>query len=438
MRDLKHQRSDNGGPGSALASLIDMRREPIVITGVGVLASNGLGREAFWKAIESGKSGIGPIKRFDASNLPCQIAGELWDFRPEDFMKRTIVQTWCRHVHQALASARLAAEDGELHKAGYDPNRIATGIGTSIGGPNEQYQAHQEAFESGGYKRVGKLASSKFSGHAATVHVSIDLGFRGPAITIASGCATGLDALAWGAMQIRSGRADAALVGATESPIFPMSIAAGCSMGILSRRNSEPEKAMRPFDTQRDGIVLSEGAVAVILERADRARARGARIFAEVLGFGSAAEAESALILDPEGMGLAEAIRHALKDAGLTPADVDCIQCHGVALESYDRSETKAYKAALGEAVYRIPISAVKSMIGQPYAAGGLFGVASALMSFETGMIPPTINLENPDPACDLDFVPLRARLNDVRIALVTAMSFGGTHVATVLRRPNS
>ena len=414
-----------------------MSTEPIVITGVGILASNGIGREAFWRAIRSGVSGIRRIERFDASELPCQIGGELWYFNPEDFMKKNVVRTWCRHVHQALASARLAVDDAELQHAGYSPARIATGIGTSVGGPNEQYRAHREAYDTGGFKKIGKLASSKFAGHSATVHVTVDLGFKGPAITIASGCATGLDSLAWGVNLIKTGRADVALVGATESPIFPMSIASACSLGILSKRNDAPEKAMRPFDRNRDGIVLSEGAVALVLERADRARARGARVFGNVLGYGSAAEAQSAMILDAEGRGLADAVEAALRDAGVRAHDIDCVQCHGVSLAMYDRSETNAYKRSLGDAAYRIPISAVKSMIGQPYAAGGLFGVAAALLSLETGVIPPTVNLEDPDPACDLDFVPCVARLNDVSTALVTSISFGGTHTAVVLRRAN-
>ena len=412
-------------------------RQSIVITGIGVLACNGIGRQAFWDAIKAGRSGIGPIERFDASNLPCQIAGELRDFNPEDFMPKRIVRTWCRHVHQALACSRLAVDDAELSNAGYSSERIATGIGTSVGGPNEQYQAHQEAYESGGYKMVAKLASSKFAGHSATVHVSIDLGFRGPSITIASGCATGLDALVWGASQIRSGRSDAAVVGATESPIFPMSVAAGCSLGILSKRNDEPEKAMRPFDRNRDGLVLSEGAVAVVLERGDRARARGAPIFCELLGDGSASEALNPLIMDPEGRGLAEAIQCSLSSSGISPMDLDCIQSHGVSLEMYDRSETNALKKALGKAAYRIPVTALKSMIGQSYAAGGLFGVAGAAFGFATGIISPTINLEHPDPVCDLDFVALKPRLNDVRTALITAMSFGGTHTAVVLGHPS-
>jgi 3-oxoacyl-(acyl-carrier-protein) synthase len=194
---------------------------------------------------------------------------------------------------------------------------------------------------------------------------------------------------------------------------------------------------MRPFDAKRDGIVLSEGAVTFVLEREAAARARGARVLGEVVGHGSASEAHSPLILDPEGQGLAHAVTSALSDAGVKPSDLDSVECHGVALEMYDRCETNAYRSALGEAAGRLPFSAVKSMIGQPYAAGGLFGASAALMSFERGVVPPTINLENPDPECDLDYVPMRARLNDVNLALVTAMSFGGTHTAVVLARMN-
>ncbi len=411
-------------------------RSDIVITGMGVLACNGLGRQAFWDAIANGRSGIRQIDRFDASEMPCQIGGQLWDFQADNFMKKSVVRTWCRHVHQAIASARLALEDAEFVRAGYDPDRIATGIGTSIGDPIEGYRAANEAYESGGFKKMPRLASSKFTGHSATVNVSIDSGFRGPAITISSGCATGLDALEWGAEQIRRNRADAALVGATECPIFPMSFASGCSLGILSKRNDEPDKAMRPFDRHRDGIVLSEAAVAVILEREDRARARGARMLARLLGFGSAAEAYSALALDPEGKGLAEAIRLALKDAGAVPGDVDHIQAHGVSLDMYDRSETNSYKRSLGDRAYRIPISAVKSMAGQPYAAGGLIGVAAGALALDRGCICPTVNLEDPDPECDLDFVAQHPRLNDVSAVLVSAMSFGGTHSALLMGRP--
>lgn len=410
---------------------------PVVITGLGVLACNGLGRRAFWDAIAAGKSGIGPVQRFDASGFPCQIAGELRDFHPENFMNKRVVQHWHRHVHQAVAGARMAVEDADLAAAGYASERMAVAVGTSIGSPNEAYQEQVEAFESGGFRKVSKFASSAFSGHSATAHVSVDIGLRGPAITISSGCATGLDVLAWGVQQIRMGYVDAAVVGATESPLFPMSFATQCSLGILSKRNDAPEQAMRPFDRGRDGIVLSEGACTLVLEREDYARARGARLLGEVAGCGAAAEARNPLLLESEGKTLARAAEMAMASAGVGPGDIDHVQSHGVAIEMYDRSETNAYKRLFGDRARRVPISAVKSMLGQAYSVGGMFGIGGALLALNEGVVPPTINLENPDPQCDLDYVPRRARLNDVKTALVSAISFGGTFSAVVLRRVN-
>ncbi|NIA16175.1 MAG: beta-ketoacyl-[acyl-carrier-protein] synthase II [Nitrospiraceae bacterium] len=408
---------------------------PVLITGLGVLAPTGIGRKNFWEALKKGVSGIRPVDRFDASEFPCQIAGQLWDFNPEDFMKRTIVRNWNRHVHQAIACTKLAVADSELDAADYDSERVAVCIGTSIGSPNEGYCEQMKAYEARGYRKVSRYASSAFAGHSAAVHVTIDLGFRGPALTIASGCTTGLDTIAWGMQQIRDNRADAAIVGATESPLFPMSFASACSIGILSKRNDEPEKAMRPFDRHRDGIVLSEGAVALVLERADHAAARGARAMAEVTGNGSASDGTSALMLDPEGKALSRAVEAALQEAGARPGDIDHILSHGVSLEMYDRCETSAYKRTFGDGAYRVPISATKSMTGQAYAAGGLMGVGAALLAIEEGVVAPTINLDAPDPECDLDFVPNRARMNDINTALVSAISFGGTYTATVLQR---
>lgn len=400
-----------------------------------MLSSNGLGRETYWNALANGVSGIGPITRFDASQFPCQIGGELKDFNPEDFMPKSQVRNWHRHTHQSVAAARMAIADAEFATAGYDPERIAVGIGTSVGSPNEMYQWGVEAVESQGYRKLPKTGSSAFSGHSATVHVSVNFGLRGPAITIASGCATGLDVLGWGLAQLRQGRADAAVIGATESPLFPMSFATACSLGILSKRNNEPDKAMRPFDRHRDGIVLSEGAVVFVLERADRAKARGARVIAELAGFGSAAEAINPLILDRQGVGLSRAMQAALRDAGTLPHEIDHVESHGVSLEMYDRCETSALKQVFGDHAYRMPIAAVKSMVGQAYAAGGLMGAAAGLMTIETGVIPPILNLDDPDPECDLDYVPHAARMGDIATVLTCAMSFGGTHSAVVLRR---
>lgn len=408
--------------------------ESIVITGAGVLACNGLGREAFWDAIRDGKSGIGILDRFDSEEFPCHIGGQLWDFDPNDFMKKFDVRRSHRHVQQAVSCSQLAVEDAELDKAGYAPERIAVCIGTSVGCVDENYEHYLEVFQKKGWEKLNRLLSSASSGHAPTASVSARHGFRGPATTIASGCATGLDVVNWGREQIRRGLADVAVVGTTEAPLSKPLFAATCAMGILSLRNDAPKEAMRPFDSTSDGLVLSEAACVVVLERAGHARARGARIMGEVAGYGSAAEGENPYMLDQEGKTLARAIDVALTSAGMAATEVECAHCHGVAIPMYDRCETNGFKRALGDHAYRIPISATKSMIGQAYSTGGLLSVVAALQSLRNGVIPPTINLRSPDEQCDLDFVPLKARLNDVANVLVTTLSFGGTHGALILR----
>ncbi len=413
------------------------RTREVAITGFGILACNGLGKEAFWDALEAGRSGIRRIDRFDASPYPCQIAGQLWDFNPEDFMRKADVRRWHRHVHQSLAASRMAIEESDILNAGLDAERIAVGIGTSVGAPDDHYLKYREQFENAGWRKINKFASSASSAHSSTVNVSVNFGLKGPATTIASGCATGLEILDWGVQQIRSGRADAALVGATETPLTAMTLAVSCSLGILSSRNDAPELAMRPFDRDSDGLVLAEAAASFVLERADIARARGAEILGVFEGYGASAEAHSPLTLDEEGEALASAIQKALTSAGVAPQELDAAFCHGVSLPMYDRGESNAYKRALGDWAYRIPISATKSMVGQPYAAGGMMGIGGALLAFRSGTVAPTINLDNPDPLCDLDFVAQQSRVNDVDTALVTAMSFGGTHNALVLRRMN-
>jgi 3-oxoacyl-[acyl-carrier-protein] synthase II len=410
---------------------------PIVITGIGILSCNGIGREAFWDALEQGKSGIGPVDRFDTSPFPCHIGGQLWDFDPNDFVSKADVKRWHRTVHQALAATELALDDAEFANANYDKEKIAVGFGTSVGSPDEDYEQYCTTINSEGWRALDKFSSSSGSGHASTATVTAKHKFQGPAITIASGCATGLDVMKWGIHQIRSGDAQAAIVGATEAPINAPIFGVSSALGILSQHNDEPEKAMRPFDESGDGLVLSESAVTLVLERADRAKARGARILAEIAGSGSAAEGRNPLVLQRDGFAISRAIDIALQDAGLMPEELECIHCHGVSLPMYDKSEVNAYKRNFGQHAYRIPITAPKSMVGQAYAVGGLINVVSATMSLNTGIIPPTINLEVPAPECDLDFVPLTARLNNPKNALVTAMSFGGTHGASILKCPN-
>lgn len=408
----------------------------IVITGIGVLACNGMGRENFWAALEEGKSGIRCVDRFDTREFPCKVAGQLWDFDPHQFLSKADVKRWGRTTHQAVAAAKMAVEDADFSIEDYDPTRVASGIGTSISSRDDDYDRGREQYELHGWKSLDKFTSSASSPHAATANVSAKLGLRGPAITIGSGCATGLDTMAWGMSQIREGRADAAVVGATESPLTKAVFASSSALGLLAEGGrEEPHKMMRPFEEHSSGFVLSESAVVVILERADHAIRRGARILAQVASSFSASEGGNPLLLQRNGDTIARCITGALNAAGMHPQELESIQAHGVGLDIYDFAETAAYKTALGQHAYRVPISATKSMTGQPYSVGGLLGVSAACMALTTGVVPPTINLDTPREACDLDFVPHRARLNDPRNALVTAMSFGGTHSSMVLKK---
>jgi 3-oxoacyl-[acyl-carrier-protein] synthase II len=411
--------------------------EPVVITGAGVLACNGIGRETFWNAIENGVSGINYITRFDTTDLPCRIAGQLWDFDPNDFMKKADVKRWHPSVHQSVAAARLAMDDSDLSSAGYDSERIATGIGTSVGDIDAGIMEYYRAVDEGGWQALPRLSSSATSGHASTANVSAEFLLRGPAITIGSGCSTGLDALGWGVAQIRAGLVDAAVIGATETPVFNLAYSGAARLGILCTDYDTPQTAMRPFDKRSSGLVLAEAAVVLVLEREGAAKARGARILGRVAGYGSASEGHSAVLLQRDGHTISHAIRSALEDAGLSPEDIDCVHCHGVSLSMYDMAETHGLKGALGEHVYRIPVTANKSMIGQAYSVGGLLSVASALLSLNRGVIPPTLNFEQAADGCDLDYVPGQSRINDPETALVNTLSFGGTHSSVILGKAN-
>lgn len=407
----------------------------IVVTGIGVLSCNGEGREEFWDALENGRSGIRLIDRFDTSDLPCKIGGQLWNFDPYQFLSKSDVKRWHRNVHQAVGAATYALDDADFSSAGYDPNRVAVCIGSSISSRDEEYDRDRTIGEEGGWDVVDKLASSTSSAHAATANVTSKFGFSGPAITIGSGCSTGLDSIAWGVTQIRNGLADAVVVGASETPITWPVFYSSLAMGIFSLNNDEPTKAMRPFNTLGDGLVVSESSIVFVLERADRAMRRGVEIFGEIAGACATSEGRNPLLLQRDGEAVARSISGALQNACMNPTDVDSIQSHGVGLSVYDKAEVQAYKTALGEHAYRVPISAVKSMTGQPYSVGGLLGVASGCMALSRGVVAPTINLDAPSEEYDLDFVPNEARLNSPNNVLVTAMSFGGTHSSLVLRK---
>jgi 3-oxoacyl-[acyl-carrier-protein] synthase II len=408
-----------------------MRR--VVITGLGAVTPVGTGVKPFWHALREGISGIGPITLFDASRFACRVAAEVQDFEPRDHMPPKTAATIGRFARFGVAAARMAYEDAGLSGLPR-ASRFPVCFGTSSSAV--EAEPNMRAYFAEGLRSVSPSILFESAGHAVTGHVSTALGLKGQTLTLASACATGLDVVQWGAQQIRAGVAAGVVAGATEAPLSPYAHAAWCALGpVLTRWPGPPTQALRPFDALHDGIALGEGAGAFVLEELDHARARGARIYAEVLGSGSASEAVDILRPDPEGPGLQEAIRAALRMARLEPSDIDYICAHGNGLPDYDRAETVAYRRVFGRHAYNIPVSSIKPMTGQSLAAAGALQVVAGAFVLEEQRVPPTLNHDIPDAECDLDYVPERSRAARVERLLVVAHAIGGTLSTLVLGR---
>ena len=421
-----------------------MRRpRRVVITGLGVVAPNGIGKDAFWSSLLAGKSGIDYISGFDASAYPCKVAGEITDFDPLHFMNARTAKKLSRCSHLGVAAARLATED-----AGLEGNMAALGaragvcFGTATGGSGDVGEINHKEFLSDRTAKLDPLAMLELSAHATTSHVVEALAISGPSTTVASGCATGLDALRWGTSQIQTGQLGVALVGAAEAPVTKFIFSLFCAGPFLSRWNGDPSKASRPYDLLRSGLVLAEASAAIVLEDYELALARNARIYGEVLGTGSCAE--GGFLGKPEEVyrqGLEQVFVAAFRDAGLSPNILDHINAHGNSTQADDAAETAVYKKLLGERAYAIPITSIKGAVGQPLAAGGLLQVTSAALSFESEELPPTINYKVPDPLCDLDYVPNISRIARIKTAFVHSHSLGGpvpgSHTAALLGAVN-
>jgi len=405
----------------------------VVITGMGALSPLGLDVRSFWEGLIAGRSGIGPITQFDASGLPVRIAGEVKGFDPTVVLSPKEARRMARCSQFAVVAAWEAVRD-----AGFDgfpdPERVGTLIGVGMGG-YEVADRQIQIFRTYGLSRVSPFALVASIPNMPSHHVSVYFGARGPIATVAAACATGAQAIGEAAEWIRRGIADVVICGGVEALITDFAIAGFAALRALSTRNEEPERASRPFDAHRDGFVYAEGAGVVVLERLSHARARGARIYAEILGYGNAADAHHVAAPEPDGAGAARAMRWALQDAGLGPEDIDYINAHGTSTRLNDPIETAAIQQVFGEHAYRIPISATKSMIGHTMGAAGALGAIAAALTLVHGVIHPTINYETPDPECDLDYVPNVARAARVRHALVNAFGFGGHNVSLVLGR---
>jgi 3-oxoacyl-[acyl-carrier-protein] synthase II len=405
----------------------------VVITGLGVIAPNGIGKDTFWQNLVAGKSGIDYITAFDPSPYPCHVAGEVRDFDPKAFMTARRAKTMGRFSQFAVAATRLALEDAKVNIDTTLSSSTSIFYGTSINGGGDIAARALEGLIREGVSAINPWAALEYPPHATSSYIAIEFGITGPALSLSSNCCTGIDAINEGFKHVSEGLSDMAVVGGCDAPIFPLAFGAFCALGALTKRNDAPRKASRPYDLQRDGIVISEGAATLVLEELDVARERGARIYGEVLGHGSASEAIGMRKGDLSGKRMASAISDAIRQAGLVAEDIDHVNAHGSSLPDYDICDTNAFKEALGTHAYKIPISSIKSMMGQPVSAAGTIQAAAACLSLREQVVPPTINQETPDPRCDLDYVPNVSRVARVRTVLINGHSFGGSVAALVV-----
>lgn len=405
----------------------------VVVTGMGAVTALGHELEPFWNNLIQGKSGVSLVEAFDVSEYPTQIAASVKDFNPEDYVDRKEARKMDRFVQFAVAAATNALKDSGLQIGeDADPDRVGVMIGSGIGGLGTWEDQHNVLVQKGP-KRVSPFFIPMMIANMASGHVSILFGAKGPNSTAVTACATGTHSIGDSYKLIQRGDADVMICGGAEATIRPMGMAGFCSMRAMSTRNDEPEKASRPFDSERDGFVMGEGSGILILESLEHAQKRGAKIYGEVIGYGLSADAHH--MTEPDPNGPERCMKMALRDAGIDPAEVDYINAHGTSTPVGDRSETIAIKNAFGDHAYKLAVSSTKSMTGHLLgAAGGVEAVICAL-TLNKGKIPPTINLEHPDPECDLDYVPNVAREADVKVAMSNSFGFGGHNATLILKK---
>ncbi len=404
-----------------------------VVTGLGCITPIGHCVADFWRNLTAGVSGVKRITLFDPSDQECQIAAEVKNWDPERYMEAKAARRAARFSQFAVAAARQAVDDAALIIDDSNRDDLAIVMNTGGGGVDVIAEGEKTYLEKGA-SRVGPLTVPAMAPNMASCQVAINLGVRGPTITSVAACAAGIFALVDAKRLLDLGEAEVVIAGGAEANIIPVSIAAMANMRALSTRNDEPERACRPFDLQRDGFVYGEGAAAMVIERLEHARARGARIYGELLGGAVTSDAYHITAPDPTGDAAAMAIRRALKASALQPDDVDLVVAHGTGTPLNDAAETAAIKRALGERAYGVAVTAPKSMVGHQLGAAGAVSALTAVLAINDGVVPPTINLETPDPDCDLDYVPLKARQMTVRVALVNGFGFGGQNGVIALR----
>jgi 3-oxoacyl-[acyl-carrier-protein] synthase II len=406
----------------------------VVVTGLGLITPLGTGIQKTWEGICKGASGIDRITAFDTAESPVQIAGEVKDFNPEDFIERKEIKKMDVFIQYALSAGSMAIEDAGLKITEANADRIGVIVGAGIGGIQTIERYHSVLLQNG-QRRISPFFIPMLITNLAAGQISMRFGARGPNSCVTTACAAGTHAIGDSFKIIQRGDADAMIAGGSESAITPLTIAGFANMKALSNRNDTPQKASRPFDMERDGFVIAEGAGIVVLEELEVALARRAKIYAEVIGYGMTADAYHMTAPDPEGRGVVNCMRMALRDAGITPEMVNYINAHGTSTPYNDKHETMAIKQVFGEHAYHLAVSSTKSMTGHLLGAAGGIEAAFCALALSEGIIPPTINYEHPDPECDLDYVPNHAKHIDLENVVSNSFGFGGTNACIVLKK---
>ncbi|MEO8379762.1 MAG: beta-ketoacyl-ACP synthase II [Acidobacteriota bacterium] len=413
-----------------------MEKRRVVVTGLGMISPLGIGNEPTWKGLVEGRSGIGPITKFDATEYASRIAGEVRDFHPEQWIEKKEVKKSDTFIHYAIVAAQFASDDARLNMTAEDPDRVGVIIGSGIGGLPLIEEMHRKLMERGP-SRISPFFIPGLIVNLASGQISIRFNARGPSSAPATACATGAHAIGDAFKIIQRDDADVMFAGGSEAVITPLAVGGFAAMRAMSTRNDDPLHASRPWDKERDGFVIGEGAGVLILEEREHAIARGASIYCEITGYGMTSDAYHITSPSEDGDGMARVMVRALKDAGLQPKDIGYINAHGTSTAVGDKVETRAIKTVFGEAAYTVAISSTKSMTGHLLGASGGLESAIAAMVVKTGIIPPTINYEIPDPECDLDYVPNQARTKDVQHVLSNSFGFGGTNATLIFSRPS-
>jgi len=409
-------------------------KQRAVITGMGVVSPVGNHLDEFWNNLIEGKSGIGLLTRFDTTDLPTKVAGEVKNFEPTDWINKKESRHMDRFAQFAVAAAKMAVQDSGLDLEKVDKERAGAVMGCGIGGVIT-FEEQKEVQMSKGNGRISPFFVPMLIGNMAAGHLSIEFGLQGPSMTIVTACASATYAIGEALRIIQRGEADVVLCGGTEAPITELAFAGFCSMKAMSTEKENPEQGCRPFDKRRSGFVMGEGAGVLVLESLEHAEARGARIYAELAGYGSSSDAYHITTPIPGGAGAARAMRLALKDAGINAEDVDYINAHGTGTGPNDATETAAIKTVFGSHASKVAISSTKSMTGHLMGAAGAIEAVICAFAIDRGAIPPTTNYGEPDPECDLDYVPNNARKQEVNVSMSNSLGFGGHNATIVLKK---